>query len=139
MCKTLKCFVSNCGLPTTGLRSGELTRTDVAQAQARVQEAISLLLQAESDLTSSQAVYRQVVGRNPSRLSFPKMNLPIPKSRPDALSIALSAHPAIQSAQHTAEAAEYAVKQIQGELLPTVSIEASASRRWEPSPHHSGH
>ncbi len=112
---------------------GELTRTDVAQAQARVQEAISLLLQAESDLTSSQAVYRQIIGRKPSRLSFPNMKLPIPKTRADALSIALNVHPAIESAEHTAEAAEYAVKQIQGELLPTVSIEASASRRWEPS------
>ena len=113
---------------------GEVTRTDVAQSEAGVQQAISQLLEAESNLAASQASYRQVVGRNPNRLSYPKsFPLPLPKNLKTALASALSEHPAIKSSEHGVEAAEYNVKTITGELLPTISLEASATRRWESS------
>lgn len=134
--------VQNLGVLREQLRStndrfdvGEVTVTDVAQSEARVQQAISLLLQAESNLKSSQAVYRQIVGRNPQRLSFPKrMILPLPGNLNEAVSAALVDHPAIRASMHNTEAAEYNVKEITGELLPSFSVSATASRTWTPSP-----
>lgn len=113
---------------------GEVTRTDVAQAEASLSASISLLLQAQSELESSQAIYREVVGRNPRRLRAPgKFPFSIPASSDAAVSTALAGHPAIQSADFTVEASEFAVKEVVGELLPTVSVEARAQRRFNPS------
>lgn len=133
--------VQNLGVLRQQLRStddrfevGEVTVTDVAQAQAAVQAAISQLLQAESNLTASQALYRQIVGRNPRGLRFPgRTVLPLPKSRQDAIGFAITNHPAIKAGEYNVEAAEYQVKEITGELLPTVSVEATGSHNWEPS------
>src|SRR5439155_27351759 len=50
---------------------GDLTRTDVAQSEARLQLGRSQLATAEGQLTGSEARYRQVVGHAPGVLAPP--------------------------------------------------------------------
>jgi outer membrane protein len=69
---------------------GENTRTDVAQARARLANARAAVSLAEANLATSRATYRQIIGHDPNGLSE-----------------------------------SFAVKQIEGELLPSVSVEGT--------------
>jgi outer membrane protein len=113
---------------------GEGTRTDIAQAEARLSQSSSQVNLAESNLAASRATYRQVIGVEPRGLApgAPFMSL-VPSSLTTALAIALKEHPAIVSAQYNVDAASFQVSAAEGELLPNVSLEGSVSRRWESS------
>jgi len=111
---------------------GELTRTDVAQADARVSRAISELSAAQANLASSRAVYEQIVGRAPGRLSAPpNMLAKLPRSVQNAHVIAQDEHPAIRSALFSVEANDRDIDAIHGEFLPTLSIEGTYQDRIE--------
>lgn len=105
---------------------GENTRTDVAQARARLAEARSGVSLAEANLQISRATYRQVIGHDPNGLTeaFPYERL-VPPTLSAAIAVSQDLHPAILAAIHQADAQGYVVKQIEGELLPTVSLEGS--------------
>jgi outer membrane protein len=105
---------------------GETTRTDVAQTRARLASARADISLAEANLAISRATFRQIIGRDPTRLiaGFPFGRL-IPARLEQALTVGQNGHPVILSAIHQADAQAFAVRQIEGELLPTVSIEGS--------------
>lgn len=106
---------------------GENTRTDVAQTQARLAAAQSEVSLVTANLNASRAVYRQVVGREPGRLrlGFPYQKI-IPTTLNAAITMGQDKHPSILAAIYDADAAAYQVKQIEGELLPTISVEGDA-------------
>ncbi|NBN62368.1 TolC family outer membrane protein [Microvirga tunisiensis] len=114
---------------------GEGTRTDVSQAEARHAEAQARLNSAIANLNTSRAIYRQVVGIEARNLSA---STPIGRMVPKSLDIALStseeSQPLIRQAQHLVDAAQFAVKTIEGEALPTVSVEGSLERNWTTAP-----
>ena len=113
---------------------GELTRTDVAQSEASVSRAVSEYSQAKANLSSSRATFRQTVGHAPNSLSRPpSMVSKLPRSLKQALNIALAEHPAILSAQYNVDASDFEIEAIEGEFLPTLTLEGSYSRRWESS------
>lgn len=111
---------------------GEVTRTDVAQAEARLSSAQSQAILAESNLKTSVARYRQNVGVEPRSLApgRPVENL-LPKSLPAALNQALSNHPAIIAALHGVDAAELQVKVTQADLGPSVSLTGTVQQRYD--------
>jgi outer membrane protein len=114
------------------LEVGEGTRTDVAQADAAYALATSDVSGAEANLTAAAAVYNQVIGHEPGKLAPGKSVEPIlPKSIDEAIAISRGNHPAIIAAEHNADVAGFNVKVIEGELLPTLQIEAGVSRAWE--------
>lgn len=114
---------------------GESTRTDVAQARGRRAAAEAQLSQAKAQLVSSKAVYLQVVGKEPANLKMPKSaEQLIPGSVGSALQIARTNHPAILATQHLVDQAQFNVKSAEGELLPTLSLNGSVSRRYDVSP-----
>ncbi|MHC5653524.1 TolC family outer membrane protein [Stappia sp. ICDLI1TA098] len=112
---------------------GEGTRTDVSQARARYSEAQSALNLALANVNTARAVYRQVVGADPKKLSA-RTNIygQLPKKLDVALKSGASSHPAILSSQHLVDAGVFAVKTVEGELLPTVSLEGNVGRQWSP-------
>jgi outer membrane protein len=81
---------------------------------------------AEANLATSRANYRQIIGRDPTRLiaAFPFGRL-VPGQLEQALTVGQNGHPVILSAIHQADAQSFLVKQVEGELLPTVSVEGS--------------
>lgn len=112
---------------------GEVTRTDVAQAEARRAASISALDLARSNLKISRATFERVIGHPPSRLVDPPPYSRIPKSQQDAISIATRESPEVVAALYREQAARFAVEQIWGELLPSVTLDAGYSQRFDPS------
>ncbi|WP_029057148.1 TolC family outer membrane protein [Stappia stellulata] len=112
---------------------GEGTRTDVSQARARFSEAQSDLNLAMANVNTSRAIYRQLVGADPKRLSArTSIYGRLPKGLDAALGAGAANHPSILSAQHLVDAAVFAVKTTEGELLPTVTLEGNLQRQWNP-------
>lgn len=114
---------------------GEVTRTDVSQAEASRAGAISQLSAAQATLKSSRAVYEQVIGHPPSNLIEPTpMESGLPRGLPEALAIADAENPDILRALFLEEAARYVVKQIIGETRPQIDIEAQYNKRFNSNP-----
>lgn len=113
---------------------GEVTRTDVAQAEASVALAASDLSAADAQLSSSRAVYQQIVGHLPNGVTQPKVvrNV-LPRNLNEATAIADAQHPAIVASVYLEEAASHQVDITTGELLPTFDVEGSYGRRYDPS------
>lgn len=109
---------------------GEVTRTDVAQAEASLAGAQSQVSAAEANLSSSLAVYRQVVGEEPRKLAPGRpLDKLIPRTSELALKLALKEHPAIIAALHSVDAAELQVKQVEGEFLPSLGVSGAVAQR----------
>lgn len=113
---------------------GEVTRTDVAQAEASVANAQSELALAESNLNSARATFFQVIGLKPVKLTpgRPIDNL-LPRQLPGAVDIGLGNHPAIKAAQFSVDAAMANVKVAEGALSPSVSLNGSAASDYNAS------
>lgn len=110
---------------------GEGTRTDVSQAVARLSEAQANLNSALANLNTSRAVYRQVIGTEAKNLSAnTQINALVPGSVEAALQVSETAQPLIRQSQHLVDAAIFNTKAVEGELLPTVSLNGSVSRNW---------
>ncbi len=111
---------------------GEVTRTDVAQAQAALAGAQSQAILAKSNLKTSLARYRQQVGSEPKKLSPAKgvENL-LPKALPAALQVAMGEHPAIIAAQHGVDAALLNVKVSEADLYPTIGVTGTVQKRYD--------
>ncbi len=113
---------------------GEVTKTDVAQATASKSVALADLSVAEANLKLSSSNYRRVVGKMPGRLRYPSsLESLFPKTLNIAMDRGAQEHPQIQAAQYRERAAEYTVKQIQGERLPEVNLSASYTHTDDPS------
>jgi len=104
---------------------GDVTRTDVAQSEARLSLARSRLTLAQGAQTSAEENYRRVVGRDPDTLQPPPPLPPLPSSADQAVQIALANNPDLIAAAKQARAAGYDVNSVRGTRLPTVSAIAS--------------
>ena len=104
---------------------GDLTRTDVAQSEARLQLGRSQLATAEGRLTASEATYRQIIGRAPGPLAPPPPLPPLPTTADQAVQIALANNPDLIAINRQAIAAGYDVSVARAGRLPTLSGVAS--------------
>lgn len=106
---------------------GEVTKTDVSQAQAQLALSQSAVAAAKSNLAASIANYDRLVGHAPGTLKYPRLPK-LPKSLQSATALAEKINPNILSAAFVAEAARYNVDVVRGDLLPSVNLQASASK-----------
>ncbi|NWG45690.1 MAG: TolC family outer membrane protein [Alphaproteobacteria bacterium] len=109
-------------------RVGEITKTDTAQAEARLELARANRIQAEAQLTASRAAYARVIGKWPETLEPPPPLPPLPDSEEEALGVALQLSPALSIARETEEASRRSVAIAKGRLLPTVTLQATSRR-----------
>jgi outer membrane protein len=108
---------------------GEVTRTDVAQADASLASARSDYFTAQANLQNSIATYRQVIGVEPTRLEPARpIEQLLPKALISAIDVSMREHPAIQAAFHAVDAAELQVKVAEGVLYPTVGVTGAVER-----------
>jgi len=107
---------------------GELTRTDVAQSEASLQGAIAARIQAEGQLTTSQAIYRQIIGDDPVDVKMPTETPALPGSREESVVLS-QATPAVLAAQFQERAAKDNIDVQFSDMLPTVSVEGSWQRQ----------
>jgi outer membrane protein len=101
---------------------GEVTRTDVSQAEARLARATSERIGAEGDLAASRAVFRNVIGIAPAVLPRPPLPQALPVSLVDANDMAIGNNPDVTTAEFRERSALDSVDQVRGELWPTVSL-----------------
>ena len=104
--------------------AGSLTRTDVAQSQARLAASQSDLTAAQSQLEVSRANFMQAIGRAPETLETePSLPPAIPTGVDDSITLALKQNPSIVSARENEVAADYSVDDAIGTMLPTLSVQ----------------
>jgi outer membrane protein len=104
---------------------GDLTRTDVAQSEARLALARSTLATAQGRLEGSEENYRRVIGVLPDELAPPDPLPPLPKTAEEAVDIALSNNSDIQALAAQIRAAGRDVAVARADRLPTVSAVSS--------------
>ncbi len=111
------------------LDAGDVTPTDTAQAEARLSRGLADLNAAEVALAISKATYTEVIGQPPSQLVAAST---VDGFSPNALVAAKEAssheHPAVLGAAYDVDVAQTTIKVAESSLLPTVSVQASASR-----------
>ena len=114
-------------------RVGEITRTDVSQAEARLAQATADRIGAEGTLLVSRATFVDVVGRAPEAPEAPAKATAVPAGFDEVKATALDRNPGIISADWTAKAAESGIDLVFGELLPTVALTGTLSRGLDTS------
>lgn len=114
----------------TRFQVGEVTRTDVAQSEARLSEAKSSVIASEGQLLSAIAVYERVIGVRPEGTLVVPDKLPeLPASLDESLERARATSPLLLAAIYNAKASEYDVRTNKAVLLPRVSLVGSLSRQ----------
>ncbi len=109
--------------------AGDVTPTDVAQAEARLSRGLADLNAAEVALAVAQATYTQVVGIPPGRLipAQPVDRL-LPGTREQALAVGRREHPTLIGATHDVDVAQSAIKIAESALFPTLGVQGALSR-----------
>ena len=108
---------------------GEVTRTDVAQAEAQLAAGQSAMLAAESTLTTSKANFRQVIGVEPVNLSpGSPVDRFTPRTLPAAIEQGLVENPNITAAMYGIDVAFLQVKISEGALYPTLVAQAQVQQ-----------
>ncbi|HXH53192.1 MAG TPA: TolC family outer membrane protein [Sphingomicrobium sp.] len=104
---------------------GDLTRTDVAQSEARLSLSRANLETARARLAASEENYRRVIGQRPGTLAPPPPLPPFPASADEAVRIALANNPDLVAVTQQAEAAGLDVRVAEAGRLPSVSAVGS--------------
>ncbi|TVR99760.1 MAG: hypothetical protein EA406_02490 [Rhodospirillales bacterium] len=107
---------------------GEVTRTDVVQAEARLARAQADRVRGEGDLEAVRAAYRNVIGEMPGVLQLPPLPSDLPESLGTAIDQAEQMNPRVVAAEFTERALLDRVDEVRGELLPELSLRGEARR-----------
>jgi outer membrane protein len=99
---------------------GDLTRTDVAQSEARLATAQSQFESAEAQLISSRERYVQLVGTPPTNLAQPPALPNMPIAVDSAVAKALDNNPDLLAVKKSAEAAKFDIGSARASRLPKV-------------------
>lgn len=111
---------------------GEVTRTDVSQAEARLSGAIAAHIQSEGALTESRAAYQNLFGQGPTKLTKPgALEAGLPMSLDEAVELAVDANPQLVLAKNNSEAASAILDGVRGERLPTLTATGRLAHSYD--------
>jgi outer membrane protein len=118
---------SNLRLITQELRAardrfdvGEITRTDVSIAEARLAASRASLASAEGQLMIAREAYKAATGAYPHSLAALPRVPALPRTLEEAQGVARATHPLIRQAQHQVTVAEFQVAAAKAERMPTI-------------------
>ena len=112
---------------------GEVTRTDVAQAEAALAGSTADRVQAEGELVAAKADYRRVINQEPARLVVPEPLRALPESEAQAQQIAEVNNPNITAAQFDLAAARADVDVATSALLPRLTVRGELTYADDPN------
>jgi outer membrane protein len=102
---------------------GQITPTDVAQAEARLAAGRADESAARATLEAKLGQYRQIIGEEPKRLAPAQpIDKLLPRTREEAEALALVENPVIVAATHDADAADLNIHVAEGDFMPKVSV-----------------
>jgi outer membrane protein len=101
---------------------GEVTRTDVSQAEARLARATAERTASEGALETSRAIFQRIIGEAPVKLTEPPVPKELPATLQEAMTLASANNPVVRAADFEQKAAQADVDLVFGELLPTVAL-----------------
>jgi outer membrane protein len=104
---------------------GDLTRTDVAQSEARLALAQSNLALAQGRLRTSEEAFRRVIGELPDDLEPPPALPQLPATPDQAVAIALENNPDLRAITTQVRAAGLDIDVLRADRLPTVNAVAN--------------
>src|SRR5665213_3054045 len=111
---------------------GEVTRTDVAQAEAQLAAGQTQQLTAEANLTTTRSNFRRIIGNEPAALApGSPVDRFLPGTLPGAVELSLIENPNVTAAMFGIDVNYLQVKVNEGALLPTVSLQASVQQSYE--------
>jgi TolC family type I secretion outer membrane protein len=110
---------------------GEVTRTDVAQAEARQAQAVAGRIGAIGNLNSARATYLRVVGKAPESPESPPPLIGLPETLEVTQQLAEEGNPDMAGARFAELAARDDISLAKGEMLPTLSLNGSVEHREE--------
>ncbi|MGK9236301.1 TolC family outer membrane protein [Inquilinus limosus] len=114
---------------------GEVTRTDVSQAEASLASAVAGRIEAEGTLRASRAVFERIIGQPPGTLETPAVPAGLPASMQDAIQKAQANFPGIVAAVFTERAAADNIDLQFGALLPQLTVQARLRRQYSTISH----
>jgi outer membrane protein len=113
---------------------GEVTRTDVAQSEAQLAAGKTQLLTAESNLTTTRANFRRIIGNEPTNLApGSPVDRFLPGTLPSAVDLALIENPNVTASMFGIDVNYLQVKVAEGALLPTITFQAAVTQSYEQS------
>src|SRR5438874_8544631 len=123
------------GITQRRLNAGDVTPTDTAQAEARLNRGLADLNTAEVSLAISQATYAQVIGNPPAQLRPAEtVDRYLPRSRDEATDMAFRQHPAVLAAGFDVDVASTSIHVAESSLMPSVTVQGSASHSVDSDP-----
>src|ERR1700710_1405979 len=123
------------GITQKRLNAGDVTPTDTAQAEARLNRGLADLNAAEVNLAISQATYAQVIGNPPAQLSPAEpVDRYLPRSRDEATALAFKGHPAVRAAGLDVDVPTPSINVAETSLYPTVTLQGTASKSRDADP-----
>jgi len=123
------------GITQKRLNAGDVTPTDTAQAEARLNRGLADLNAAEVSLAISQATYTQVIGNPPAQLRPAEtVDRYLPRNRDEANDMAFRQHPAVMAAGFDVDVASTTIRVAESSLLPTITVQGNASRSKDADP-----
>jgi outer membrane protein len=123
------------GITQKRLNAGDVTPTDTAQAEARLNRGLADLNAAEVALAISQATYAQVIGNPPAQLRPAEIvDRYGPRSRDDATGLAFREHPAVMAAGFDVDVASTSIRVAESSLMPSITVQGSASHSKDSDP-----
>ena len=114
--------------------AGQVTTTDVAQAEAQLAAGEANLHSAESTLMTTRANYRRVIGIEPSNLApASSVDRLSPTTLSAAITVSLAENPAVSAALYGVDVAQLQVKIAEGVLWPTLALQGSVTQQNYPT------
>lgn len=114
---------------------GEVTRTDVAQSEAQLAAGRTQLLTAESNLTTTRANFRRIIGSEPVNLApGSPVDRFLPSTLAASIDLSLVENPNVTAAMYGIDVSFLQVKVNEGALFPTVTLQGSVQQSYESTP-----
>jgi outer membrane protein/adhesin transport system outer membrane protein len=110
---------------------GEITRTDVSQAESRLAGATADRIDAEGLLRAARAAYERVIGSPPGTLRQPGPVAKLPVSLDESVALAETTNPFVIGSQFLERAAAAGVDIAFGQLLPEVNLSGLLRHSYE--------
>ena len=111
---------------------GDVTRTDVAQAEAQLAAGKTQESVAEANLIATRANFRRIIGSEPRNLApGSPVDRFLPRTVNAAIELSLIENPNITAAMYSIDVGYLQVKIAEGALLPTVTLNATVQQAYE--------